>query len=134
MPRLASCHGDRRLDLNVQFLALTPMVACGAHTVVFMTNILGVGIAATFELIVTLLAIFELLVFMGGWRWASHGATLPPTAGRRREFTAAWRRRECLPRFPFAIWFFLAIEGASMAAEEAKDPQRTIPRALGGGS
>lgn len=28
-------------------------------------NILGVGIAATFELIVTLLAIFELLVFMG---------------------------------------------------------------------
>ncbi len=30
---------------------------------------------------------------------------------------------------PFAIWFFLAIEGASMAAEEAKDPQRTIPRA-----
>lgn len=31
---------------------------------------------------------------------------------------------------PFAIWFFLAIEGASMAAEEAKDPQRTIPRAL----
>ncbi|RAY17371.1 ethanolamine permease, partial [Enterobacter kobei] len=34
---------------------------------------------------------------------------------------------------PFAIWFFLAIEGASMAAEEAKDPQRTIPRSLGGG-
>ncbi|MFX8418099.1 ethanolamine permease, partial [Acinetobacter baumannii] len=28
---------------------------------------------------------------------------------------------------PFAIWFFLAIEGAAMAAEEAKDPQRTIP-------
>ncbi|NEK65828.1 MAG: amino acid permease, partial [Xanthomonas perforans] len=30
---------------------------------------------------------------------------------------------------PFAIWFFLAIEGAAMAAEEAKDPKRTIPRA-----
>jgi ethanolamine permease len=30
---------------------------------------------------------------------------------------------------PFAIWFFLAIEGAAMAAEEAKDPSRTIPRA-----
>ena len=28
---------------------------------------------------------------------------------------------------PFAIWFFLAIEGAAMAAEEAKDPRRTIP-------
>jgi ethanolamine permease len=30
---------------------------------------------------------------------------------------------------PFAIWFFLAIEGAAMAAEEARDPKRTIPRA-----
>jgi ethanolamine permease len=30
---------------------------------------------------------------------------------------------------PFAIWFFLAIEGASMAAEEAKDPQHHSPRA-----
>ncbi len=30
---------------------------------------------------------------------------------------------------PFAIWFFLAIEGVAMAAEEAKDPKRSIPRA-----
>jgi ethanolamine permease len=30
---------------------------------------------------------------------------------------------------PFAIWFFLAIEGVAMAAEEAQDPKRTIPRA-----
>lgn len=30
---------------------------------------------------------------------------------------------------PFAIWFFLAIKGAAMAAEEDKDPRRTIPRA-----
>lgn len=28
---------------------------------------------------------------------------------------------------PFAIWFFLAIEGVAMAAEEARDPRRTIP-------
>jgi ethanolamine permease len=30
---------------------------------------------------------------------------------------------------PFAIWFFLAIEGVAMAAEEAKDPKRSIPTA-----
>jgi len=28
---------------------------------------------------------------------------------------------------PFAIWFFLAIEGVAMAAEEAKEPKRSIP-------
>jgi ethanolamine permease len=34
---------------------------------------------------------------------------------------------------PFAIWFFLAIEGVAMAAEEAKDPRRSIPIAYIGG-
>lgn len=31
---------------------------------------------------------------------------------------------------PFAIWFFLAVEGVPMAAEEARDPHRTIPRSI----
>ena len=34
---------------------------------------------------------------------------------------------------PFAIWFFLAIEGVAMVAEEAKDPRRSIPIAYIGG-
>lgn len=120
--------------LNVQFPSLDPKwVACGAYLIFMTLNILGIGIAATFELIVTLLAIFELLVFMGvvapAFQWSnfvSHGWAGSDT------FTGM-----ALPgmfaAIPFAIWFFLAIEGASMAAEEAKDPKRTIPRALGGG-
>ncbi|WP_264079606.1 amino acid permease, partial [Mycolicibacter algericus] len=31
---------------------------------------------------------------------------------------------------PFAIWFFLAIEGVPLAAEEAKDPARNVPRGI----
>jgi ethanolamine permease len=31
---------------------------------------------------------------------------------------------------PFAIWFFLAIEGAAMAAEEAEDPRKDDPEGL----
>src|SRR5918998_879414 len=30
--------------------------------------------------------------------------------------------------FPFAIWFFLAIEGVPLAAEETRDPQRDMPK------
>lgn len=120
--------------LNVQFPSWDPKwVACSAYIIFMALNIMGVGIAATFELIVTLLAIFELLVFMGvvapGFEWSNfmhHG-----WAGSD-SFTSL-----ALPgmfaAIPFAIWFFLAIEGASMAAEEAKDPKRTIPLALGGG-
>jgi ethanolamine permease len=32
--------------------------------------------------------------------------------------------------FPFAIWFFLAIEGVPLAAEETRDPARDLPRGL----
>ena len=52
--------------LNVQFPALDPKTAAVGAYIVFMTlNILGMRIAANFELFVTILAIGELLVFMG---------------------------------------------------------------------
>ena len=116
--------------LNVQYPSLDPRVAAIGAYIVFMTlNILGASIAATFELVVTVLAVAELLVFMGvvapgfsfsnfvlgGWA-GSDTFSLPAISG-------------IFAAIPFAIWFFLAIEGAAMAAEEAKDPKRTIPRA-----
>lgn len=116
--------------LNVQYPDLDPKIAAvGAYFVFMGLNILGVSIAATFELVVTVLAVAELLVFMGvvapgfsfsnfvlnGWSGSSEF-----TMGSIPGMFAA---------IPFAIWFFLAIEGAAMAAEEAKDPKRTIPKA-----
>ena len=47
--------------LNVQFPAIDPKwVAVSAYLVFMTLNLIGVGLAATFELLVTLLAIFEL--------------------------------------------------------------------------
>jgi ethanolamine permease len=116
--------------LNVQFPALNARTAAvGAYLVFTALNIAGVTIAATFELVVTVLAIAELLIFMGvvsgGFSWSHFttngwaGAQQPSIAMLGGLFAA----------IPFAIWFFLAIEGAAMAAEEAKDPKRAIPRA-----
>ena len=34
---------------------------------------------------------------------------------------------------PYAMWFFLAIEGVPLAAEETQDPKRDLPRGLIGG-
>ena len=120
--------------LNVQFPQLDARAAAvGAYLIFMSLNIAGVTIAATFELVVTVLAIGELLVFMGvvagGFQWANFthqgwaGADQPTMATLSGIFAA----------IPFAIWFFLAIEGAAMAAEEAKDPTRTIPHAYIGG-
>jgi ethanolamine permease len=114
--------------LNVQFPALDPKAAAVGAYVVFMgLNILGVQIAATFELVVTLLAVLELLVFMGvvapGFS-VSHFVLNGWAGGDRFDGAAL---AGIFAAIPFAIWFFLAIEGAAMAAEEAKDPKRTIP-------
>lgn len=52
--------------LNVQFSSVDPkMAAVGAYLIFMALNIAGVRIAATFELVITVIAIFELLVFMG---------------------------------------------------------------------
>jgi ethanolamine permease len=116
--------------LNVQFPTVDPKTfAMGAYLVFVLLNIVGVRIAATFELFVTILAIAELLVFMGvvspGFSMANfvaHGWSGADT------FSAA-SISGIVAAIPFAIWFFLAIEGVAMAAEEAQDPRRTIPKA-----
>lgn len=116
--------------LNVQYPDLDPQLAAVGAYVIFMgLNILGVSIAATFELVVTVLAVLELLVFMGvvapGFSFSNF--VLDGWAGSN-EFSGA-ALSGIFAAIPFAIWFFLAIEGAAMAAEEAKDPKRTIPKA-----
>lgn len=120
--------------LHVQFPGLEPKYAAvGAYVIFMALNILGVSLAATFELAVTVLAIFELLVFMGvvapgfsldhfvkgGWAGSDHFSMAAVTG--------------IFAAIPFAIWFFLAIEGVAMAAEEAKDPKRSIPIAYTAG-
>lgn len=116
--------------LHVQYPHVSARAAAtGAYLTFMALNIVGVRIAATFELVVTLAAIIELLVFMAvvfpGFSWArfahdgwagTNTFSLHAVAG-------------IVAAMPFAIWFFLAIEGVAMTAEEARNPQRTIPQA-----
>jgi ethanolamine permease len=120
---------------NEQFPWMDPKwVALTAYVIFMALNIIGVHIAATFELFITIVAIFELCVFMGvvapgfsvanfaknGWAAAGGGFSDHFTLASLGGIFAA---------IPFAIWFFLAIEGVAMAAEEAKTPKKSIPRA-----
>ncbi len=120
--------------LGVQFPGLDPKIAAAGAYLVFMAlNIVGVHIAATFELLVTLLAIFELLVFMGVVAPGFHIAYLLHGGWSGRDDFSLAAVPGMFAAIPFAIWFFLAIEGVGMAAEEAKDPGRSIPIAYIGG-
>ena len=82
--------------LNVQFPALHAKVAAiGAYLVFMALNIVGVHIAASFELFVTSLAIFELLVFMAWWRAASRSRASSRGVGRGETRSARTRCRGC---------------------------------------
>ncbi|MGN6266077.1 MAG: ethanolamine permease [Ginsengibacter sp.] len=103
------------------FFPQIPILAIAIFAYVLFTalNIYGVKAAAMFELTITILAVGELLLFSG--------ITLP-------HFELSNLQENALPNgwqgifasIPFAIWFFLAIEGVANVAEEAINPQRTI--------
>ena len=100
------------------------VVAIAAYVVFTALNAWGVRQAAIFELVVTVLAVAELLVFIGVVAPAFELANLaidPLPNGWGGAFA-------CLP---FAIWFYLAIEGVANAAEEARNPQRDVALGFG---
>lgn len=91
------------------------------NVVFILLNISGVKESATFSVFITILAVGELLLFMGivGPHFKMDNyLSNPMPFGWGGVFAA----------LPFAVWFYLAIEGVAMVAEEVKDPKRNIPR------
>ena len=103
------------------FFPHIPILALAIFSYILFTglNIYGVKAAAVFELVITLLAVGELLLFTG--------ITLPHFEWKNLEqhaFPRGWQG--ILGAIPFAIWFFLGIEGVANTAEEVVRPQRTL--------
>jgi ethanolamine permease len=101
-------------SVSALHLALGMMVLFGS------LNFLSLHFSARFELVVTILAVVELLIFMGvllpHFKW-SHFSANGWDHGTTGIFAS----------IPFAIWFFLGIEGVAMASEEVKNPKRDLP-------
>jgi ethanolamine permease len=97
----------------------TTLIAISAYVIFTGLNIYGVKAAAIFELVITVFAVIELLIFAGVSLPAFEVENLTRNA-MPNGFTGAFAA------IPFAIWFFLAIEGVANVAEEAKNPSRTI--------
>ncbi|WP_134090758.1 ethanolamine permease [Olivibacter sp. XZL3] len=87
-------------------------------------NMVGVKAAATFEMVITVLAVGELLLFVGIATPHFNAENLV-----RNAFPNGWGG--AFAAIPFAIWFFLGIEGIANVAEETKNPQRDIKKGFG---
>lgn len=93
-----------------------------ASYLVFTTiNLAGIKESALFSVIVTLLAVAELLIYLG---------IVAPA------FSISNFLYQALPvkwsglfaALPFAIWLYVCIEGVAMVAEEVRDIKKDIPR------
>ena len=105
---------------NIFFPGLpVTVIAITAYLLFTALNISGIRAAATFELVITMLAVGELLLFSG--------IALPHFEWRNLEtnaFPNGWKG--VWASIPFAIWFFLGLEGVANVAEETVNPQRNI--------
>jgi ethanolamine permease len=108
--------------VNFLYPAIDVMpVAIGGYIVFTLINFLGIKESAVFTLIVTILAVAELLLFM----------TVVAPHFKMKNFMQhpmPFGYAGIFAALPFAIWFYVAIEGVAMVAEEVKDPQRNIPK------
>jgi ethanolamine permease len=119
-PAIAAALGAYAHFLNPDLPVLG--VAVAAYVVFIGINLLGIQESANFSVIVTVLSVVELLIFMG----------LVVPAYKTENVLAhneSFGFSGVFAAIPFAIWFYLAIEGVAMVAEEVRDPQKTIPRA-----
>ncbi len=106
--------------LNIFMPAVDPVAfAIAAYFLFTALNIWGVKESAVFGVFITILAVVELLLFTG--------LTLPHfsvSAFTKNALPNGWWG--IMPAIPFAIWFYLAIEGVANMAEEVKNPQRDL--------
>jgi len=97
-------------------------------------HLIGVGEALKVTLVITVIAVVALLVFVIAMvpEFSSSNLTDikpdPDRAGSSDFLPFGWQG--IWAAFPFAIWFFLAVEGVPLAAEETRDPKRDMPRGL----
>ena len=120
-PAIAYALGSYTHFLNPHIPEIPTAIT--AYFIFVTLNIFGIKESAQFSLIVTILSVIELVVFMAiifpYFKIENFIAHNPPVISMGRVFAG----------IPFAIWFFVAIEGVAMVAEEVKNPKTTIPKA-----
>ncbi|HLO81046.1 MAG TPA: ethanolamine permease [Chitinophagaceae bacterium] len=118
-PAIAFALGSYVNFLNADIPVMYTAVGC--YFIFTLINLLGIKESALFNMVVTILALIGLVIFIG--------LTLPhfdteKFMANNEHFGISG----IFAALPFAIWFYLGIEGVAMVAEEVIDPQKNIPK------
>ena len=96
-------------------------------------HLMGVGEALKVMLAVAVVAVLGLIVYLAGAVPAFDAGNLldiTPTDAVGASSFLPYGLMGIWAAFPFAIWFFLAVESVPLAAEEARDPAKAMPRGI----
>jgi ethanolamine permease len=93
----------------------------------------GVGEALRLMFAITAVALVALIAFIVGMIPkfdVSNLLDIAPTGAAGANSFIPFGYAGVLAALVYGIWFFLAIEGVPLAAEEARDPKRDMPRGI----
>ena len=95
-------------------------------------NVWGVALSFRVSIFITLLALLILVVFFIGavpnYSLERFALDVPVVGGGTRWLPLGWKG--VVGCFPFAIWFYLAIEELPLAAEESHNPRADMPKGI----
>ncbi|MCO1576099.1 ethanolamine permease [Crossiella sp. SN42] len=96
-------------------------------------HLYGVGEALRLMFVITAIAVVGLVIFvvaMIPMIDLSRLTDIPPTDAVGASSFLPFGYAGILAAFVYGIWFFLAIEGVPLAAEEARDPRKDMPKGI----
>ncbi len=96
-------------------------------------HLYGVGEALRLMFLITAIAVVALVVFVIGMIpkfSTSNLFDIAPTSAAGASDFIPFGYAGILAAFVYGIWFFLAIEGVPLAAEESRDPKRDMPKGI----
>jgi ethanolamine permease len=108
-------------------------VYLAAYAVFIGIHLAGVGEALKLMFVITAIAVIGLIVFAVaavGLFDAANLTDIAPTDAAGASSFLPFGYLGIWSAVPFAIWFFLAVEGVPLAAEEAAEPARNVPRGI----
>lgn len=109
-------------------------VYLAAYAIFIGIHLSGVGEALKVMFVITAVALVGLVIFaitaIGHFDSANLTDIAVDTAATGSSAALPFGLLGIWAAIPFAIWFFLAIEGVPLAAEEAANPERNVPRGI----
>ena len=118
------------LDIGI---ANGPLVYLAFYLVFVGIHMVGVGEALKVMFAITAIAVVALIAFVVGMVPkfdASNLTNIAPTDAAGASDFLPFGYAGILSAFVYGIWFFLAIEGVPLAAEETRDPKRDMPKGI----